>query len=79
MTYALNLIRSRVAPQTIASETAQNTNWKNMNAAGLIEYVATNGMLSPASSIEEPTFKKNPCVPAISPSPPKASAKPTAQ
>ncbi len=79
MMYALNLIRSSVAPQTIASETAQNTNWKNMNAAGLIEYVSTNGMLLPASSIEEPTLRKNPWSPAISPSPPKASAKPTAQ
>ena len=73
------MIRSSVAPQTIASETAQNTNWKNMNAAGLIEYVSTKGIASPASSIEEPTLRKNPWVPAISPSPPNASAKPTAQ
>ena len=29
MTYTPNLTRSSVVPQTIASETAQNTNWKN--------------------------------------------------
>ena len=37
------MIRSSVVPQTIASETAQNTNWKNRNAAGSIPYVPTNG------------------------------------
>ena len=34
---------------------------------------------APASSTEEPTSRKNPWVPAISPSPPNASAKPHAQ
>ena len=30
----MNLMRSSVVPHTIASETAQNTNWKKQNADG---------------------------------------------
>ena len=73
------MIRSSVVPQTIASETAQNTNWKNMNAAGLIEYVSTNGMLLPACFDRRADVEEEPVGPGDLPSPPKASAKPTAQ
>jgi hypothetical protein len=77
--YAPNLIRSSVVPQTIASETAQNTNWKNSSAAGLIEAISSNGICDTASVGSPLTLRKNPFVPAISPEPPNASANPTAQ
>ena len=68
-----------MVPQTIARETAQNTNWKNRSAAGLMSYVPRNGMSLAADAASCPTFRKKPCVPAIAPAPPNASANPQAQ
>src|SRR5918992_6037588 len=68
MTYAENLTRSSVVPQTIASETAQNMNWNSMNAA--VEPTIS----SPASV--PPMLKKKPESPNSQPPPPNASAKP---
>jgi hypothetical protein len=68
------LIRSIVVPQTIASETAQNTNWKK-NLAGTV--AAENDMAGNSSLLVVP--RKVPSVPANQPEPPNASAKPTAQ
>ena len=72
-------MRSSVVPQTIARETAQNTNWKNSSAAGLMSTTPRSGMSSAASAAVCPTLRKNPWSPANQPAPPKASAKPTAQ
>src|SRR5918911_4796461 len=72
-------MRSRVVPQTIASETAQNTNWKNRSAPGLMSTAPRSGMSFAALAASWPTFRNQPCVPAMAPAPPKASANPTAQ
>src|SRR3954451_23756231 len=67
-------MRSSVVPQTIASETAQKTNW-NRNLAGTTASendIAGNRLLSVVP-------RNVPCVPANQPDPPNASAKPTAQ
>src|SRR5919202_1153353 len=76
MTYACHLMRSSVVPHTIASDTAQNTNWKKRSAAGLMSYVPRNGMSLAADAASWPTFRNQPCVPAMAPAPPKANAKP---
>jgi hypothetical protein len=68
-----------VVPQTIARETAQKTNSKNRSAAGLIPAMSSSGNCAAASAGRELTSRKNPFVPAISPAPPNARAKPTAQ
>ena len=63
-----------MVPHTIASETAQNTNWKK-NLAGTVaaeKLIAGNRSLFVVP-------RKVPCVPANQPAPPNASAKPTAQ
>ncbi len=73
------MIRSSVVPQTIASETAQNTNWKNSSAAGFTPVAPTSGMMLPVEAASVLTSRKKPCVPAIAPAPPKARANPTAQ
>ena len=72
-------MRSSVVPQTIASETAQNTNWKNRSAAGLMFTTFSSGMSLAAEAASCPTLRKKPCVPAIAPAPPNASANPHAQ
>ena len=66
----MNLIRSSVVPHTIASETAQNMNWKNMNAA------VSPTISSPARLL--PVLKKKPLSPSSQPAPPNANAKPHA-
>ena len=71
--------RSSVVPQTMARETAQKTNWKNSNAAGLMPAMSSSGNCCAASDGTELTSRKNPLSPAIFPAPPKARAKPTAQ
>ena len=67
-------MRSIVVPQTIASETAQKTNWKKNFAEtdACEKAIAGNrsGFVVP---------RNVPCVPANQPAPPKAIAKPTAQ
>ncbi len=73
------MIRSSVVPQTIASETAQKTNWKNSSAAGLIGAISRSGICVAASEASELTSRKNPESPANQPVPPNANAKPTAQ
>ena len=73
------MIRSSVVPQTIASDTAQKTNWKNSNAAGLMPTTPSSGKSPAASQAVWPTSRNQPCVPAIVPAPPKARAKPVAQ
>ena len=72
MTYAENLMRSSVVPHTIARETAQNMNWKIMNA--VVEPLISPATMPP--SIVPPIEKKKPESPMILPAPPKASAKP---
>ena len=67
-------MRSSVVPHTIARETAQNMNWKTMNAV-------VEPLISPSTRpplMLPPIEKKNPESPRILPAPPKASAKPTA-
>ena len=61
------------------SDTAQKTNWKNSSAAGLMAATSSSGNCCAASDGTELTSRKKPFVPAISPAPPKARAKPTAQ
>ena len=68
------MIRSSVVPQTIASDTAQNTNWKK-NLAGT---TATDPDMAGNRSPFD-VSRKTPCVPANQPAPPNASANPTAQ
>ena len=68
-------MRSIVVPQTIASDTAQKTNWKK-NLAGTAaceNAIAGNTIL--VRRAEERALR----CPANQPAPPKASAKPTAQ
>ena len=68
------MIRSIVVPQTIASDTAQKTNWKK-NFAGTAAW--ENSIAGNADGSVVP--RNVPSVPANQPAPPKASAKPTAQ
>ena len=68
------MIRSSVVPHTIASETAQKTNWKKNLAGTLALEKAMAGNRSPLL-----VPRKVPSVPANQPVPPKASANPTAQ
>src|SRR5918995_3143676 len=82
MRKAPNLIRSSVVPHTIASETAAKANWKNH-----FEPIVASENAIAGASIWEGWLRKKPSVPANQPvvpvveppSPPKASAKPTAQ
>jgi hypothetical protein len=68
------LIRSIVVPQTIASETAQKTNWKKNLAGRAASENAIAGNRSPLL-----VSRNHPSVPANQPVPPNASANPTAQ
>ena len=67
-------MRSIVVPHTIASDTAQNTNWKK-NLAGTT--ACENSIAGNALGSVVP--RNVPSVPANQPVPPKASANPTAQ
>src|SRR4051812_33085610 len=71
----MNLIRSRVEPQTIASETAQNTNWKKKNAAPL---PLSGPSTREPFEIVSPNCRKKPESPAIFAPPPNAMANPQA-
>ena len=75
------MIRSSVVPQTIASETAQKTNWKNHFAST----VASESPITGKAVRGSPKFwRKNPVFPITSwngpmlPFAPKANANPTA-
>ena len=63
-----------MVPQTIASETAQKTNWKKNLAGTTASEADIAGNRSPLL-----VPRNVPWVPANQPAPPKASAKPTAQ
>ena len=64
-------------PQTIASETAQNTNWKNHSVSTVIVPSAT--LTSGKFALASAPARKKPDVPMISLPSPNAKAKPTAQ
>ena len=64
-------------PQTIASDTAQNTNWKNHRVSSVTVPSAT--LTSAKFELASAPARKNPDVPMISLPLPKAKAKPTAQ
>src|SRR5215213_3954667 len=69
-------MRSSVVPHTIASETAQKTNWKNH----FDSTVASEKPMTVKASAGSPKSCRNqPVLPHRSPVPPNASAKPTAQ
>jgi hypothetical protein len=68
--YAGALRRSRVDPQTIASETAQNANWNRKNA--------DDAPLNSVPLTVEPMLRKKPESPSSQPAPPNANAKPHA-
>src|ERR687894_1963000 len=73
--YADAFSRSSVDPQTIASETAQNANWKIMNAAD----APLNGPpISGAPDMSLLNWTKNPESPRNQPAPPNANANPQA-
>src|SRR3954463_11956301 len=87
MTYTPNLMRSSVVPQTIASDTAQKTNWKNhFDSIVALERSITgklgwNTVDPPEVTVLAPRWvKKNPpSWPMTLPSgPPKAKANPQA-
>src|SRR3954469_19769588 len=70
-------MRSSVVPHTMASETAQNTNWKN-HFASIV--ASDRPMIGHAFCGSPKSRRKNPCVPITWPiGPPNANAKPTAQ
>jgi hypothetical protein len=70
-------MRSSVVPHTMASETAQNTNWKNHFASTV---ASERPMIGKAVCGSPKSRRKNPLVPMTWPrSPPNAKAKPTAQ
>src|SRR3954465_12750621 len=73
--YTPNLIRSSVVPHTMASETAQKTNWKNHFDSTV---ASEKPMIGKAVDGAPKSFRKNPCGPRIFPDP-KGKAKPTAQ
>jgi hypothetical protein len=67
-------MRSIVVPQTIASDTAQKTNWKkNLAGTAACENAIAGNMFGSVVP------RNVPCVPANQPAPPKAIAKPIAQ
>src|SRR4051794_34917909 len=70
-------MRSSVVPHTIASETAQKTNWKNH----FDSIVASDRPITGKACCGSPKARsRKPCVPMTWPRPPpKAKAKPTAQ
>src|SRR3954466_765706 len=68
-------MRSSVVPQTIASETAQKTNWKNHFDSTV---ASEKPMIGKAFAGSPKSFRKNPSCPMNFPAP-KAKAKPTAQ
>src|SRR3954471_13349489 len=68
-------MRSSVVPQTIASETAQKTNWKNHFDSTV---ASEKPMIGKAFAGSPKSFKKKPSCPMNFPAP-KAKAKPTAQ
>ena len=67
-------MRSSVVPQTIASATAQKTNWKNHSVSA----VTPCSLVGNASGKSLACATKKPWVPISASVPPKASAKPTA-
>jgi hypothetical protein len=67
-------MRSSVVPHTIASETAQNMNWKSMKAA--VE-PSTDPAIGPVATFS-PKLKKNASSPSSQPAPPKAMPNPMA-
>ena len=70
-------MRSSVVPHTMASETAQKTNWKNHFDSMV---ASERPMIGKAFCGSPKSRRKKPCVPMTWPrSPPKAKAKPTAQ
>src|SRR4051795_6150389 len=70
-------MRSSVVPHTMASETAQKTNWKNHFASTV---ASDRHMTGKACCGSPKSRRKKPLVPMMWPSPPpKANAKPTAQ
>src|SRR3954452_1599309 len=77
MTYTPNLMRSSVVRQTIASETAQKTNWKNQSVSTVIE--PSWRLISGKSALTSGPARKKPDVPMIWLPSPNANAKPTAQ
>ena len=74
----MNLVRSIMVPQTIASETAQKTNSKNhLAAAGaLLNAIAGRSSVEPGLKVGK---KPLPPMTAKMPPAPKANPKPTAQ
>jgi hypothetical protein len=73
--YADAFRRSSVDPHTIASDTAQNANWKIMNAAD----APVNGPpISGAPDMSLSNCTKKPESPRNQPAPPNANAKPQA-
>src|SRR3954447_10732639 len=68
-------MRSSVVPHTMASETAQKTNWKNHFDSTV---ASEKPMIGKAVDGSPKSFRKNPSWPMIFPDP-KAKAKPTAQ
>src|SRR4051812_38307908 len=83
MRYAPNLMRSRVEPQTIASETAQKANWKrNLEPFDASENDIAGRLMLAVCCRKKPSGPpaNQPVVPpSAGPEPPKASAKPIAQ
>src|SRR4051794_29519628 len=75
MMYTPNLIRSSVVPQTIASETAQKTNWKN-HFASIV--ASESPMIGNAFCGSPKSCRNQPVWPMRSPEP-NANAKPMAQ
>ena len=69
-------MRSSVVPQTIASETAQKTNWKKKNLAVESSRPRTAGTASPGSPKRAGRSR---VLPMSFAAPPNANAKPTAQ
>ena len=74
----MNLVRSIIVPQTIASETAQKTNSKNHLAAAGVVLAAIAGRFScdPGLKVGK---KPLPPMKAKTPPAPKAKPNPTAQ
>ena len=71
------MTRSSVVPQTIASETAAKTNWKNHSVSTVTVPSAT--LISGKSLLTLAPARKKPDVPMIVLPSPNAKAKPTAQ
>ena len=65
-----------MVPQTIASETAQKTNWKNHSVSSVTVPSAT--LTSAKFALASAPARKKPLVPMISLPSPNAKAKPTA-